>query len=94
MDKLEMCARAIHDTAVRYGSFQGGWDDQPREYQERCRLYAAAVLEESRGQQLGPRMLQSMKSLDRRVSRGIGNAFNSLRGTGRARAAGRQVPGE
>ena len=94
MDTLERCARAIHDTAVRNGAFQGGWDDQPNEYQDRCRTYAAAVLAESDRNRFGPRMLQGMKSLDRSVSRGIGNAFNSLRGTGRARAAGRQVPGE
>ena len=94
MDKLEMCARAIHDTAVRYGAFQGGWDDQPNEYQDRCRTYAAAVLAESDRNRFGPRMLQGMKSLDRSVSRGIGNAFNSLRGTNRTRAAERPIPGE
>lgn len=94
MDKLEKCARAIHDTAVRYGAFQGGWEDQPEDYQERCRLYAGAVLEESRSQQLGPRMLDGVKSLDRRVSRGIGNAFNTLRGTNRTRRVERPVAGE
>lgn len=94
MDNLEKCARAIHDTAVRNGAFHGGWDDQPFIYQERCRNYAAAVLDEVRSQRFGHRMLVSMKAADRKVSRNLAQAFNAVRGIGRSGPVRRQVPGE
>lgn len=83
MDNLERCARAIHASAVRSGSSFGNWDDQPDDYRQRCMIYAAAAVAESRRWPLWDRartrMSEGLRAADRSISHAVAQSFDALR---------------